>query len=84
MSSDLLKTWTNLNLFPIILDALKIFLTCSGVALVAMSKSFGSNPHKRSLTHPPTRYPSKLFLLRSFIMEIANLLIFLLFIKAYI
>jgi hypothetical protein len=27
----------------------------SGVALVAMSKSFGSRPMSRSRTHPPTR-----------------------------
>ena len=39
INSDLLKTWTSLNLLPIILEALKIFLICSGVALVAISKS---------------------------------------------
>ena len=32
----------------------KIFLTCSGVASVATSKSLGSTPNSKSLTAPPT------------------------------
>ena len=44
------------NLFPMILDDLKIFLTCSGVASVDTSKSFALIPTNKSLTHPPTRY----------------------------
>ena len=54
-SSDLLNTCTNLNLLPIILDALNILRTCSGVAFVAMSKSLGSIPESASRTHPPTK-----------------------------
>jgi len=35
---------------------LKCDLTCSGVASVATSKSFGTIPSSRSRTAPPTRY----------------------------
>ena len=55
ISSFRLKTWTNRNLFPIILDALNIFLTSSGVASVETSKSFALIPTSESRTHPPTR-----------------------------
>ena len=59
ISSFRLKTWTKRNLFPIIRDDLKIFLTSSGVASVETSKSFALIPTRESRTHQPTRYPLK-------------------------
>jgi len=56
ISSFRLKTCTIRNLFPMILEDLNIFLTCSGVAFVETSKSFALIPTNKSLTHPPTRY----------------------------
>ena len=53
----LLAKGLGLNLLPIILDALKIFLTSSGVASVETSKSFALIPTSESRTHPPTKYP---------------------------
>jgi hypothetical protein len=39
---------------PMMRERRKQWRTCSGVALVATSKSFGVNPASRSRTAPPT------------------------------
>ena len=46
-------------------------LTCSGVALVATSKSFGRRPSSRSRTAPPTMKASKPGFLQASVTRIA-------------
>ena len=59
ISAPALRTWARRKRRPISRQLRNTSLTCSGLASVATSKSFGSRPSKRSRTPPPTRCASK-------------------------